>query len=198
MGTCISKFKCMEEESVKSIDNLKTVKFSRSTDEKFNKLSLSLGRSRRELFSQMVDYFYKNKKDPIDLNDDILRNILVKSHKTYVGFIKNQEDLLLIPMKEAMDKMISNQKDIVRFFNEQVLVANKSLLKNQLGQQEKFVESDKLIKLLCDQMETKAKLKVKMLHILNGYIQSREELGSFKAKEKEELADGVRKQVEIL
>ncbi|MBB6271897.1 hypothetical protein HDF26_002354 [Pedobacter cryoconitis] len=179
-------------------ESLKTVKFSQNTDEKFIKISQALGRSRRELFSQMVDYFYKNKKDPIDLNDDVLKSTLVRSHKTYVGFIKNQEDLLLIPMKEAMDKMIANQKDIVRFFNEQVLGANKSILKYQLSQEEKFAATDQLLKILKEQMETKSKLKVKMLQILNGYIKAREELGSFKAKEKEELADRVRKQIESL
>jgi len=198
MGTCISNFKFMEEEQIKRIENLKTVKFSRSTDQKLNKISQSLGRSRRTLFSQMVDYFYKNKKDPTDLNDDILKSTLVKSHRTYVGFIKNQEDLLLIPMKEAMDKMLVNQKDIVRFFNEQVLGANKTILKYQLTQEEKFAETDQLIKLLYQQMETKAKLKIKMLQILEGYIKAREELGSFKAREKEELVDRVRKQVENL
>lgn len=182
----------MEEES------LKTVKFSQTTNEKFIKISIGLGRSKRELFGQMVDYFYKNKKDPTDLNDDILKSTLVKSHKTYVGFIKNQEDLLLIPMKEAMDKMLTNQKDIVRFFNEQVLAANKSILKHQIIQEEKFAGSDQLIKLLYGQMETKAKLKVRVLQILNGYIKAREELGSFKAKEKEELMDMVRMQVENL
>ncbi|NQX38414.1 hypothetical protein SAMN05421820_101434 [Pedobacter steynii] len=191
----------MEVESVENFENLlnmKTVKFSQKTDERFVKISHALGRSRRELFSQMVDYFYKNKKDPTDLNDDALKSTLVRSHKTYVGFIKNQEDLLLIPMKEAMDKMITNQKDIVRFFNEQVIGANKSILKHQLEQVDKFAATDQLMKVLKEQMETKAKLKVKMLQILNGYIKAREELGSFKAKEKEELADRVRNQVESL
>lgn len=188
----------MEAESLENQLNMKTVKFSKATDERFSKISQALGRSRRELFAQMVDYFYKTKKDPTDLNDDVLKSTLRRSHKTYVGFIKNQEDLLLIPMKQAMDKMIANQKDIVRFFNEQVLGANKNLLKHQLDQQGKFEESDKLMKALQEQMESKAKLKIKVLHILNNYIKAREELGSFKTKEKEELADKVRKHVESL
>ena len=178
--------------------NMRTVKFSKATDVKFSKISHALGRSRRELFIQMVDYFYKNKKDPADYNDDLLKATMVRSHKTYVGFIKNQEDLLLVPMKQAMDKMIANQKDIVRFFNEQVIGANKGILKHQLQQMGKFDATDQLMKLLYEQMETRTKLKIKLLQILNGYIKAREELGSFKAKEKEELADSVRKQVESL
>lgn len=185
-------------ESMVSGESVKTVKFSKTTDEKFITISRALGRSKRELFSQMVDYFYKNKKDPTDLNDDILKNTLSRSHKTYIGFIKNQEDLLLIPMKEAMDKMIANQKDIVRFFNEQVLGANKTMLKHQFRQQEKFSESEKLMKTLQMQLDTKAVLKVKMLQIINSYIKAREDLGSFKSKEKEELAEQVRKQIEHL
>lgn len=191
----------MEAESAESLENqlnMKTVKFSKATDERFSKISQALGRSRRELFVQMVDYFYKTKKDPTDLNDDALKSTLTRSHKTYVGFIKNQEDLLLIPMKQAMDKMIANQKDIVRFFNEQVLGANKNLLKHQLDQQGRFEESNKIMKALQEQMENKAKLKIKVLNILNDYIKAREELGSFKTKEKEELADKVRKHVESL
>jgi hypothetical protein len=73
-------------------ETLKTVKFSSETDQKLGKISLALGRSKRELTAQMVDYFYKNKKDPADLNDDLLKNTLIRSHKTYMGFIKNQED----------------------------------------------------------------------------------------------------------
>lgn len=185
-------------ESMVSGESVKTVKFSKTTDEKFVTISRALGRSKRELFSQMVDYFYKNKKDPTDLNDDILKNTLSRSHKTYIGFIKNQEDLLLIPMKQAMDKMIANQKDIVRFFNEQVLGANKTMLKHQLSQQDKFSESEKLMKTIQMQLDNKAVLKVKMLQIINGYIKAREDLGSFKSKEKEELAEQVRKQIEHL
>ena len=185
-------------ESPHNLLNVKTVKFSEATDKKFCEISRTLGRTRRELFSQMVDYFYKNKKDPTDLNDDVLKSALTRSHRTYVGFIKNQEDLLLIPMKQTMDKMIANQKDIVRFFNEQVIGANQTILKRQLSQQEKFVKMDRVMKALEEQMETKAKLKVKMLQILNGYIKTREEMGAFKSREKEELADMARKQVESL
>jgi hypothetical protein len=175
--------------------SIKTVKFSEITNEKLNKISQTLGRNKRELFSQMVDYFYKNKKDPADLNDELLKSTLVKSHKTYMGFIKSQEELLLIPTKAATEKMIANQKDIVRFFNEQVLGVNKRILQNQENQQKLFLENDKVLKVIQQQLDTKTMLKEKMLHLLNTYIKSREELGSFKAKEKELLADAIRKQI---
>lgn len=138
----------------------------------------------------MIDYFYQSKKDPNDLNDEELKNIILKNHKTYISFIKAQENLLLMPMKEAMDKMINNQRDIVKYFNEQVLNANKLILKNQQEQIAKFEETNKtLIRLIDD----KEKLKVAFLQILNTYIKNREELGSFKTREKEDLIANVRK-----
>lgn len=104
-------------------ENVNTVKYSTSIDVKFAKVAISLGLTKCMLFEKMVDYFHRTKKDPADINDDLLKNSFAKSHKTYTSFIKTQEALLLIPMKEAMDKMISNQKDIVKYFNEQVVGA---------------------------------------------------------------------------
>ena len=63
------------------------------------------------LFDKMVDYFHRTKKDPSDIKDELLKNSFAKSHKAYTSFIKTQETLLSILMKEAMGKMISNQKD---------------------------------------------------------------------------------------
>jgi len=179
-------------------EKLKTIKYSPATGEKLEKVSLALGRSKRLLLVQMTDYFFRNKKDPTDLNDELLKSTLIKSHKTYVSFIKSQEELLLIPIKEAADKMIANQKDIVKFFNEQVLGANKAILKNQQAAQTKLTESDKLLHQVAAQLEGKAQLKARFLQILGGYIRAREELGSFKGREKEELAESVRKEVQNL
>lgn len=162
-----------------------TVKYSASVDAKFAKIALSLGLTKRMLFEKMVDYFFRTRKDPSDINNDLQKNSFAKSHKTYTSFIKTQEQLLLIPMKEAMDRMISNQKDIVKYFNEQVVNANKSILKNQQEQ----------TNLLTKAIDGKEKLKASFLIILNGYIRNREELGSFKTREKEELIENARKQV---
>lgn len=180
------------------MEKLRTIKFTTATDQKMEKIALAMGRSKRLVFVQMVDYFHRNKKDPTDLNDDLLKNSLSKSHKTYMGFIKSQEDLLLIPIKQGVDKMIGNQRDIVKFFNEQVLGANKTLLKNQQQMLERTAESDKAVKAVLQRMDGADQLKAKFLQILNSYIKSREELGSFKGREKEELAEMTRKQVENL
>ncbi len=173
-------------------ENVNTVKYSAAVDAKFAKTALALGLTKRMLFEKMVDYFYRTKKDPSDINDDLLKNTFAKSHKTYTSFIKTQEQLLLIPMKEAMDKMITNQKDIVKYFNDQVFNANRAILKNQQEQNEKLQQTENL---LIKAIEGKEKLKANFLLILNGYIRSREELGSFKAREKEDLIESVKKQV---
>ncbi len=173
-------------------ENVNTVKYPASIDTKFAKVALTLGITKRDLFIRMVEYFYRTKKDPSDINDDLLKTSLAKSHKAYTSFIKAQEQLLLIPMKESMDKMISNQKDIVKYFNEQVVNANKSILKSQLEQMTRLHETEKLI---SKAIENKERLKASFLQILNGYIRNREELGTFKTREKEELAENVRKQI---
>jgi len=176
-------------------EHVNTIKYPAILDAKINKLSLSLGLTKRALLIKMVDYFYRTKKDPADHNDELLKNTLNKSHKAYTSFIKAQEQLLLIPMKESMDKMISNQKDIVKYFNEQVLNANKTILKNQVEQTAKLQQMEQI---LGKSLENKEKLKSIFLQILNHYITSREELGAFKNREKEELVDNARKQVKNL
>jgi len=176
-------------------NNTKSIRFSTHTNQKMEGLASKLGLSKKELLEQMVEYFYRTKKDPADINDEILKNTLAKSHKTYMSFIKAQEDLLLIPIKTSTDKMISNQKDIVKYFNEQVLSANKNLLKNQQMFLDKINSLEKLLSTAIDQ---KDKLKSRFQYILNNYIRNREELGSFKGREKEELAEQTRKQIENL
>lgn len=175
--------------------NTKSIRFSNAINEKLLGLAGRLGVTKTGLLIQMVEYFYRTKKDPADINDELLKSSLAKSHKTYMGFIKAQEDLLLIPMKQSMDKMIANQKDIVKYFNEQVLGANKVLLKNQNDLQQVHHETEKLMKLIYSGLEQKERLKSKFLQILVSYSKSREELGSFKGKEKEELLEQTKRQI---
>ena len=91
--------------------------------------------------------------------------------------------------------MINNQREIVKYFNEQVIGANKSILSAQEGQATKQKETDKLLQAVFGRMDSKEKLKAKFMLILNGYIKMREEVGNFKNREKDELAESFRKQV---
>jgi cytochrome c556 len=91
----------MEEKASKS------VRFNSDTDLKFSKLSEKLGRSKQELFGQMVDYFYKSKKDPADLNDELLKKELGQGINRIISFIKTQE-------KEALTPLLADQRDLKR------------------------------------------------------------------------------------
>lgn len=174
----------------------KSIRFPLSVHQKLQKLALKHGRSQIQLFMQMVDYFYSTKKDPLDINDDVLKNALVDNHKTYIKFIRAQEQTLLIPIKTDVDRMIESQKKVLNCFSEQVLKANETLLKRQEEQTIKFTETDKSIKIIAERSEIKEKLKQKFLYILNSYIKARDQFGMMtSAKEKDELIQETRKQV---
>ncbi len=85
----------------------KSVRFNPDTDLKFSKLSEKLGRSKQELFGQMVDYFYKTKKDPGDLNYELLKKELGQGINRIISFIKTQE-------KEALTPMMVDQRELQR------------------------------------------------------------------------------------
>lgn len=72
-------------------ETLRTVKYSVQDDVKFKEIALKLCRSKRLMLSQMVEYFYRSNKDPTDLNDELLKNTILKGQKEYIGFIKTQD-----------------------------------------------------------------------------------------------------------
>jgi len=39
----------------------------------------------------MVDYFYKSKKDPRDLNDELLKNAINRKTDDIIAFIETEE-----------------------------------------------------------------------------------------------------------
>lgn len=173
----------------------KSLRFSPETDTKLGKLAQKYGYSKFQFFNQMVEYFQKTKKDPADINDELLKRTLSRNHDAYTSFIKTQEKVLLIPMHQSVERMIRNQEQIVKYFNEQVLGANKELLKQQQSQSSKFKETDQLLKLLYEQIQTRKKLKEQCLILFDGYVKNRENLGAFKTREREELTEQTRKQI---
>lgn len=177
-------------------ESLITVKYSASDAIKFEKVALKLGRSKRLVFTQMVDYFYRSKKDPTDLNDELLKNTILKGQKEYIGFIKTQEAELLIPIKRDVVRMVESQKTIMGCFNSQVLQYNNDALKNQNQQVLSLTRIQEFIKGISDKVDEKEKLKVKFLSILDTYIRLRDSFGLMTSgKDKEVLIDNTRKQV---
>jgi len=109
----------------------KTLRFSVETDEKLSRLAEKFGLSKFQFFNKMVEYFHRTKKDPSDINDEVLKNTLIKNHDTYIRFIRAQEERILIPIKTEVDRMIASQIKIIDSFNSQVLKANRDILTGQ-------------------------------------------------------------------
>jgi hypothetical protein len=179
--------------------NVRSVRYPLLVDQKFEKIALKLGRTKRQVFIQMVDYFYKSKKDPIDLNDELLKNSLMKNHQQYIGFIKSQENMLLIPMKTEMDRLSVSQGKIIECFNTQILKANTDLLNNQNTQDQKLTTIGIIMETMQKGLKSKEALKSQFLHILDGYIRSRDAFGMMTSgREKEELITTTKAQISLL
>ena len=79
------------------IEKNRSVKFNLQVDKKLDNLARKLGRTKRTIVIQMIDYFYSTKKDPLDINDHALRNQLSQGINRILSFIKQQEKDLLLP-----------------------------------------------------------------------------------------------------
>ncbi|WP_439698637.1 BfmA/BtgA family mobilization protein [Mucilaginibacter sp. AW1-7] len=171
--------------------NVRSVRYPVTVDQKFEKIALKLGRTKRQVFIQMVDYFYKSKKDPLDLNDELLKNALMKNHQQYIGFIRNQENMLLIPIKTEMDRVSVSQAKIIK--------ANTDLLNNQHALAQKLTGINAVMETISKNQKSKEHLKKQFLFILDGYIKSREAFGMMTSgREKDELIVVTRSQVNLL
>ena len=179
--------------------NVRSVRYPIVVDQKFEKIALKLGRTKRQVFIQMVDYFYKSKKDPIDLNDELLKNTLLKNHQQYIGFIKTQENMLLVPMKIWMDKIGESQLQIIDRFNTEVLTHNADVLTNQHDLAAMMGEIARLMDAILQSQKSKEMLKAQFMSILEAYIKAREAFTMMTAaREKEELITTTKKQVTLL
>lgn len=193
------------EANTKRTETLSTIKFDRQTAVKMGRIALKLGRPKRLVFAQMVDYFHRSKKDPLDVNDELLKNTLLKQHKDYIGFIRTQENDLLIPIKREVDRMTRSQKNIVDFFNDQQK-HNKVVLevdRDMLDGQKSLTDIIKMALVSLDgisaSLATKESLKEQFRYILETYIRTRDGFGMMtSAKEKEELVRVTRKQIDLL
>lgn len=177
----------------------KSIRFSIAVDEKFQKLAIKLGRSKMLVLEQMVDYFYRTKKDPIDLNDDMLKNSILKHSQNQISFLKAQEKIFLLPINEKTDEGLQLQEKILKAINVQVLQANQAQREEHKKQMLQLTDIYHQLRSLHTRKDGKAELKQRFLYILNNYITSRENIGGFlNGKEKEELVSETRRQVEIL
>jgi hypothetical protein len=179
--------------------NIKTIRFPVTADSKLQKMAEKCGLTKIEFFIAMVDYFYKSKKDPRDINDELLKKELVKRSDTTIGFIRTMEEELLRPLKKDTEKINEAQKKIVNYFNEYIINHNseqKTEYDRQIISLNKTQESIKRI----DQAQIQKQfLKDKFSKILEYYIKAREPMGVMtKQIEKDNLVKNVRQQLENL
>jgi alpha-D-ribose 1-methylphosphonate 5-triphosphate synthase subunit PhnG len=186
----------------------KSVRFGGDTDLKFSKLSETLGRSKQELFGQMVDYFYKSKKDPGDLNDELLKKELGQGINRIISFIKTQEKEALTPMmadgRELQRSLASLRQQVSHLFGydqegyvEGYYVDTQALRHKEsallMEQQEKMYKHQQNMAAELQKMLTEARssqnegkayregrtaLKAKFRAILDNYIQQRDALNT--------------------
>lgn len=197
----------------------KSVRFDSDTDLKFSKLSEKLGRSKQELFGQMVDYFYKSKKDPADLNDELLKKELGQGINRIISFIKTQEKEALSPMladlAQLQRTLIQLNGQYAQFFqsDEQQQVTGffihtqRRLLKEHQTQQQQQQEMAQMLQNLLSetrshqnevkgQLEAKKGLKAKFMAILEHYMGQREVLNALtQGRLIKELQENARSQV---
>jgi hypothetical protein len=105
-------------------ENVKTIRFPVKTDEKLQAIANKSGLTKLAFFLHMVDYFYKSKKDPRDLNDELLKNAINRKTDNIIAFIKTQEQELLIPIKKDTERMIASQMQVIGHFNNQIIKHN--------------------------------------------------------------------------
>jgi hypothetical protein len=179
--------------------NIKTIRFPITADSKLQKMCDKCGLTRIDFFIAMVDYFYKSKKDPRDLNDELLKKEIIKRSDNIIGFIRTQESDLLIPLKKDSERQIRLQTSLLDIFNKQVLP--------HAQRQEAFNKEE--VKLLNDIWQylmagkkatfDREKLKKCFSEILEKYIRERDQMGMMtKQSEKDSLADQVRMELQMI
>jgi hypothetical protein len=178
--------------------NIKSVRYPVATDQKLEKLALKLGRPKKQVVIQMVDYFYRSKKDPLDLGDELLKKELVNGNNKIIGFIKRQESDFLLPVFTSSGVLTTMANEHTRYlkatYNQ---LTEESKKADQLSFRVGMVE--KGINTLQKQQEEKVLLKGRCRKILDYYINQRELLGwSTSNAKKEELQAHVRTSLDNL
>lgn len=179
--------------------NIKTIRFPVASDQKLQKLADKCGLTKLDFFIYMVDYFYKSKKDPRDLNDELLKKELVKRTDTIIAFIKTMEEELLRPLKKDGERIIKVQGSIVSTFNEHIIKHHNEHKDALTSQSFKIDQIADCLQKMDTALLQKNKLKAGFSSILEYYIKSRENMGMVtKQIDKENLIQNVRQQLQNL
>jgi hypothetical protein len=146
----------------------------------------------------MVEYFHRSKKDPLDLNDELLKKELVNGNNRIIGFFKIQEKDFLLPIFSDVDTLVTIAKQHTLYFKEfsKYMVQD---LENAKKLAEGMTVLERGIAKTQTHLKEKALLKSSFRQILEYYITQRESLGWATANvKKEELQALVRQSLENL
>ncbi len=178
--------------------NTKSVRYPVATDIKLEKIALKLGRTKKTTIIQMVEYFYRSKKDPLDLNDELLKKELVNGNNRIISFFKTQEKDFLLPIFSDSGTLVTIAKQHTLYFKE-VGTYLKQDVENAKKLAERMTALERGISKTQTHLEEKALLKSRFRKILEYYITQRESLGWTTANvKKEELQAHARQSLENL
>jgi len=179
--------------------NIKTIRFPVEAGNKLQKMCDKCGLTRIEFFVAMVDYFYKSKKDPRDLNDELLKKELVKRTDTIVGFIRTTDKELLRPLITSSERIDNSQQRIIKYFNEHIIRHNTEQKTAYANQESTLKSMHSSMQRIEKAQYDKSELKMKFSKILEYYIKAREPMGMMtKQAEKDALNLNVRQQLQTL
>ncbi|SHM59012.1 BfmA/BtgA family mobilization protein [Chryseobacterium polytrichastri] len=175
-----------------------SIRYPLEADIKLEKLTQNLHRSKKDIFCQMVDYFYRSKKDPADPGDEMLKRELSSGISRILSFIRQQEKDFLLPLFSdagLLKAAAARQKEVLEGIGRHLLTesertgtivqSNEHLLKG--------------VKLLLSKQKEKDLLKQQFSELLEYYIAQREEMGWTTTNvKKEELTAHIRKSLKNL
>lgn len=175
-----------------------SIRYPQEVDEKLEKLAKGFGRSKKELFCQMVDYFYRCKKDPGDPGDEVLKKELSSGINRILAFIRQQEKDFLLPMftnSNELKTMTLRQGGMLQSIGKLLLGGNEHT-KVLVDHSSKMLME---LKQIASRQLDKETLKEYFSEVLEFYITQREEMGwTTSGTKKEELIAHVRKLVKNL
>nr|WP_304622141.1 BfmA/BtgA family mobilization protein [Hufsiella arboris] len=183
---------------VMSEEKVKTIRFSVKTDEKLQAIALKCGLTKLDFFRYMVEYFYRSKKDPRDLSDELLKTELQKKTNSIISIIRAQEQDLFIPVKKDTEKLLATSVKLVELISHVVKhnQEQRDACQNQIRGIGWLVESFK--KTDRARYET-ALLKSRFQELMEYYIKARDQLGVLsKQADKDSLNKHIREQVKNL
>lgn len=178
--------------------DIKSIRYPVAVDDKLEQLTLKFGRTKKMFFIQMVDYFYKSKKDPADLNDEVLKNELKKGVNRIISFIRTQESDFLLPVLSDISKLIGVANGHTKFLTG---IAGYVTIDEEQTKQIliRMATIEKAITKTQSHLDEKAILKTRFKKLLEYYITQRESLGwPVSNAKKEELQNHVKQSLDNL